>query len=130
MRNLTGLLFAGGLGFMLLVIVSGLDFGSPAMLVGGVIQSAAPQETGAANIVTSVVLGYRGIDTLGELSILFAAASAAGLILGRRHTTAGTLTEGGFVLRHGGAMLFPLLMTIGLGICRGEFHPDRLARAV
>jgi multicomponent Na+:H+ antiporter subunit B len=116
MRNLTGLLFAGGLGFMLLVIVSGLDFGSPAMLVGGVIQSAAPQETGAANIVTSVVLGYRGIDTLGELSILFAAASAAGLILGRRHTTAGTLTEGGFVLRHGGAMLFPLLMTIGFYI--------------
>ncbi|MET0028183.1 MAG: MnhB domain-containing protein [Candidatus Thiodiazotropha sp.] len=116
MRNLTGLLFAGGLGFMLLAIVSGLDFGNPAMLVGGVIQSAAPQETGAANIVTSVVLGYRGIDTLGELSILFAAASAAGLILGRRHTTAGTLTEGGFVLRHGGAMLFPLLMTIGFYI--------------
>ncbi len=116
MRNLTGLLFAGGLGFMLLAIVSGLDFGSPAMLVGGAIQSAAPQETGAANIVTSVVLGYRGIDTLGELSILFAAASAAGLILGRRHTTAGTLTEGGFVLRHGGAMLFPLLMTIGFYI--------------
>ncbi len=116
MRNLTGLFFAGGLGFMLLAIVSGLDFGSPAMLIGGVIQSAAPQETGAANIVTSVVLGYRGIDTLGELSILFAAASAAGLILGRRHTTAGTLTEGGFVLRHGGAMLFPLLMTIGFYI--------------
>ncbi len=116
MRNLTGLLFAGGLGFMLLAIVSGLDFGNPAMLVGGVIQAAAPQETGAANIVTSVVLGYRGIDTLGELSILFAAASAAGLILGRRHTTAGTLTEGGFVLRHGGAMLFPLLMTIGFYI--------------
>ncbi|MCU7796912.1 MAG: sodium:proton antiporter [Candidatus Thiodiazotropha sp. (ex Myrtea spinifera)] len=116
MRNLTGLLFAGGLGFMLLAIASGLDFGAPPMLVGGAIQSAAPQETGATNLVTSVVLGYRGIDTLGELSILFAAAAAAGLVLGRRHTTAGTLTEGGFVLKHGGAMLFPLLMTIGFYI--------------
>lgn len=116
MRNLTGLLFAGGLGFMLLAIASGLDFGAPPMLVGGAIQSAAPQETGATNIVTSVVLGYRGIDTLGELSILFAAAAAVGLVLGRRHTTAGTLTEGGFVLKHGGAMLFPLLMTIGFYI--------------
>jgi multicomponent Na+:H+ antiporter subunit B len=116
MRKLTGLLFAGGLGFMLLAIASGLDFGAPPMLIGGAIQTAAPQETGAANIVTSVVLGYRGIDTLGELSILFAAAAGAGLILGRRHTTAGTLTEGGFVLRHGGAMLFPLLMTIGFYI--------------
>ncbi|MCU7843027.1 MAG: sodium:proton antiporter [Candidatus Thiodiazotropha sp. (ex Monitilora ramsayi)] len=116
MRNLTGLLFAGGLGFMLLSIASGLDFGAPPMLVGEAIQSVAPQETGATNIVTSVVLGYRGIDTLGELSILFAAAAAAGLVLGRRHTTAGTLTEGGFVLRYGGAMLFPLLMTIGFYI--------------
>ncbi|MCU7914857.1 MAG: sodium:proton antiporter [Candidatus Thiodiazotropha sp. (ex Gloverina cf. vestifex)] len=116
MRNLTGLLFAGGLGFMLLAIASGLDFGAPPMLVGGAIQAAAPQETGATNIVTSVVLGYRGIDTLGELSILFAAAASAGLVLGRRHTTAGTLTEGGFVLKHGGAMLFPLLLTIGFYI--------------
>ena len=116
MRNLTGLLFAGGLGFMLLAIASAIDFGNPAMLVGEAIQSSAPQETGAANIVTSVVLGYRGIDTLGELSILFAAASAAGLILGRRHTTAGTQTKGGFVLLHGGALLFPLLLTIGFYI--------------
>jgi multicomponent Na+:H+ antiporter subunit B len=116
MRNLTGLLFAGGLGFMLLAIASGLDFGAPPMRVGEAIQAAAPQETGAANIVTSVVLGYRGIDTLGELSILFAAAAAAGLVLGRRHTTAGTLTEGGFILRHGGSMLFPLLMVIGFYI--------------
>jgi multicomponent Na+:H+ antiporter subunit B len=112
-RNFTGLLFAGGLGFMLLAIACVLDFGNTPMLIGGAIQAAAPQETGAANIVTAVVLGYRGIDTLGELSILFAAASSAGLILGRRHTTAGTLTEGGFVLKHGGAMLFPLLLTIG-----------------
>jgi multicomponent Na+:H+ antiporter subunit B len=116
MRNLSGLLFAGGLGFMLLAIASTIDFGATPMLIGGAIQSAAPQQTGAANIVTSVVLAYRGIDTLGELSILFAAASGAGLILGRRHTTAGTLTEGGFVLRQGGALLFPLLMLIGFYI--------------
>lgn len=116
MRNLTGLLFAGGLGFMLLAIASGLDFGAPPMLVGSAILSTAPQDIGATNIVTSVVLGYRGIDTLGELSILFAAATTAGLILGHRHTSAGTMTEGGFVLRHGGAMLFPLLMTIGFYI--------------
>ncbi len=116
MRSLSGLLFAGGLGFMLLAVAGAIDFGATPMLVGGAIQAVAPQETGAANIVTSVVLAYRGIDTLGELSILFAAASGAGLILGRRYTTAGTQTEGGFVLRHGGAMLFPLLMTIGFYI--------------
>ncbi|MCU7935899.1 MAG: sodium:proton antiporter [Candidatus Thiodiazotropha sp. (ex Dulcina madagascariensis)] len=116
MGNLTGLLFAGGLGFMLLAIAGGLDFGSPPMLIGSAIQAQAPTETGATNIVTSVVLGYRGIDTLGELSILFAAAASAGLVLGRRHTSAGTQTEGGFILRTGGGILFPLMMTIGFYI--------------
>ncbi|PVV18469.1 MAG: sodium:proton antiporter [gamma proteobacterium symbiont of Ctena orbiculata] len=116
MGNLTGLLFAGGLGFMLLGIASGLDFGAPPMLVGSEIQAQAAQQTGAANIVTSVVLGYRAIDTLGELSILFAAAVSAGLVLGRRHTTAGTQTKGGFILATGGSLLFPLMMTIGFYI--------------
>lgn len=116
MGNLTGLLFAGGLGFMLLGIASGLDFGAPPMLVGGEIQLQAPQQTGAANIVTSVVLGYRAIDTLGELSILFAAAVSAGLVLGRRQTPAGTQTKGGFILQAGGSLLFPLMMTIGFYI--------------
>ncbi|WP_316368907.1 MnhB domain-containing protein [Candidatus Thiodiazotropha sp. CDECU1] len=116
MGNLTGLLFAGGLGFMLLGIASGLDFGAPPMLIGSEIQAQAPQQTGAANIVTSVVLGYRAIDTLGELSILFAAAVSAGLVLGRRHTTAGTQNKGGFILATGGSLLFPLMMTIGFYI--------------
>jgi multicomponent Na+:H+ antiporter subunit B len=116
MGNLTGLLFAGGLGFMLLAVAGGLDFGAPPMLIGSEIQAHAPQQTGAANIVTSVVLGYRAIDTLGELSILFAAAVSAGLVLGRRNTTAGTHTKGGFVLQTGGSLLFPLMLTIGFYI--------------
>ncbi|MEW8394949.1 MAG: MnhB domain-containing protein [Candidatus Thiodiazotropha sp.] len=116
MGSLTGLLFAGGLGFMLLAVASGLDFGAPPMLIGSEIQAHAPQQTGAANIVTSVVLGYRAIDTLGELSILFASAVSAGLVLGRRHTTAGTQTKGGVILQSGGSLLFPLMMTIGFYI--------------
>jgi len=31
------------------------------------------KETGAANIVTSVILDYRGYDTLGEITVLFTA---------------------------------------------------------
>jgi multicomponent Na+:H+ antiporter subunit B len=116
MGNLTGLLFAGGLGFMLLTVAGGLDFGTPPMLIGTEIQAHAPRQTGATNIVTSVVLGYRAIDTLGELSILFAAAVSAGLVLGRRYTTAGTQTKGGFVLHTGGSILFPLMLTVGFYI--------------
>ena len=39
------------------------------------------KETGAANIVTSVILDYRGYDTLGEITVLFTAILGALTIL-------------------------------------------------
>jgi multicomponent Na+:H+ antiporter subunit B len=39
------------------------------------------EETGANNIVTSVVFDYRGFDTLGEASVLFAAVLGIGVLL-------------------------------------------------
>mgnify|MGYP001825864826 FL=1 len=112
MRNLATLLFLGGLGFLLLVITGGLVFGDPPMLIGRGIQQGAPDQVGAANIVTAVVLGYRGLDTLGELSILFAAATAGGLVLGS--TRSRNTRPAGFILRTGVDLLFPLLLVAGL----------------
>ncbi len=42
-----------------------------------------PQEIGAANIVTAIVVTYRGLDTLGEVTVLFISAAGVGLILRR-----------------------------------------------
>ena len=42
-----------------------------------------PAELGAANIVTSVVVTYRGLDTLGEVTVLFISAAGVGLMLRR-----------------------------------------------
>src|SRR6056297_2217540 len=39
------------------------------------------EETGAANLVTAVVVRYRGLDTLGEVTILFLTASILGFFL-------------------------------------------------
>lgn len=41
----------------------------------------APAETGASNVVTSIVFDYRGFDTLGEASVLFTAVLGVGLVL-------------------------------------------------
>lgn len=116
MRNLASLLFAAGLAFLLLVVVTQLGFGEPPMRVGQGILAAASAQTGAANIVTAVVLGYRGIDTLGELAILFTAATAAGLVLGRRRADAPRDPDAGFILRSGADLLFPLLLVVGFYI--------------
>jgi multicomponent Na+:H+ antiporter subunit B len=43
-----------------------------------------PRELGAANLVTSVVVTYRGLDTLGEVTVLFISAAGVGLLLRRR----------------------------------------------
>jgi multicomponent Na+:H+ antiporter subunit B len=116
MRNLTSLLFAAGLAFFLLVIAARFDLGAAPMLAGDAILQEAPAETGAANIVTSVVLGYRGIDTLGEIAILFTASLAAGLVLGRRRPEAARDANSGAVLQISAQLLFPLLLVVGFYI--------------
>lgn len=40
-----------------------------------------PDEVGAANVVTAIVVTYRGLDTLGEVTVLFLTAMIVGYIL-------------------------------------------------
>jgi len=127
MRNVASLVFTAGLAFLLLVIAAQLGFGEPPMRIGGEILAQAPGEVGATNIVTAVLLGYRGIDTLGELSILFAAATATGLVLVRGRRDCAHHAEeppGGFILRTGADLLFPLLLVVGFYvILHGHLTP-------
>jgi multicomponent Na+:H+ antiporter subunit B len=123
-REVAAVLFTAGLGFLLLVVASQLDYGQPPMVVGQEILDVAPEQVGAANIVTSVLLAYRCFDTLGELSVLFAAATAANLALGYRRSDAPTDPEAGFILRAGADLLFPLLLVVGIYIVlHGHLSP-------
>ena len=51
-----------------------------------------PDELGAANLVTAVVVTYRGLDTLGEVTVLFLSAAAVGLLLGTGRQTETVVT--------------------------------------
>jgi multisubunit Na+/H+ antiporter MnhB subunit len=70
-----------------IVAFSGLgDFGSP--VIAAVSEAPSNQylrsgleQSGAANIVTAVILDYRAFDTLGEATVLFAAIIGALAIL-------------------------------------------------
>lgn len=50
--------------------------------------SEGPEELGAANLVTAVIVTYRGLDTLGEVTVLFIATGGVGFLL-RREKKAG-----------------------------------------
>jgi multicomponent Na+:H+ antiporter subunit B len=120
MRNFSALLFAFGLAFLLFVVTQQFIVGGAPMLVGEAILRMAPEELGATNLVTSVVLGYRGIDTLGEIAILFTASTATALVLSvtgaESRLPAHTARHGGAVLQHSAKLFFPLLVTLGLSI--------------
>lgn len=84
MRRAVALGVALGVGavFIYTVVTDLPPFGSfPNRVIGENIENSigqdflekAPTETGAANVVTSIVWGYRGYDTLGEGTILFTA---------------------------------------------------------
>ena len=107
------ILFLGGLGLLLMAILQTMPLGGAPMQVGQAIVVMAPAETGASNIVTAILLGYRGLDTLGEVSILFVAATAAGLVLGGAVRGEAQAEPAGFILRNAAWLLFPFLLVLG-----------------
>ena len=104
---------------LLIIIATGIrlslveiPFGSPDKKeVGRHYVKEGVEETGSANVVTSVVVNYRGFDTLGEVTVLFIAAIGLGAVL-----TAGVRTEprkiqpASLVLHTGCRLLFPLIL--------------------
>ena len=108
--------------FILLVIVavaiylslSGIPFGIPKTKVGEYYINEGIDQTGAVNIVTSVVLSYRSLDTLGEVTVLFIAALGLGTILATiQRKTEREVTPSSLVLSTGCKFLFPLILLFG-----------------
>lgn len=79
-------------------------------------------ELGAANIVTAIVVTYRGLDTLGEVAVLFLAAAGVGLILKRRKSEGGGEAEhrlSSEILVTGSSVLIPFIIMFGVYIFLG-----------
>jgi len=78
------------------------------------------QDIGAANIVTAIIVTYRGLDTLGEVTVLFLTAAIVGLVLQRgRKREAGDARElppTGELLHTGARLLVPLILLLGIYI--------------
>jgi multicomponent Na+:H+ antiporter subunit B len=81
-------LFAvAGCGFAALLVwgTAGIpDFGHYRGEYGKILAKAAPKERQADNAVTAIVFDYRGLDTMGEEFILFAAVTGVALLLRER----------------------------------------------
>ena len=77
----------------------------------------AAAELGAANIVTAIIVTYRGLDTLGEVTVLFLTAAIIGMVLahGRERGPAlrSEIPASGELLTTGSRLLVPLILLLG-----------------
>jgi len=85
-----------------------------------------PDEIGVLNMVTAVLASYRGFDTLGETSVIFAAGVAVALMLGfgpRASYSPPPATSGDHhvVLRVTAKLLIPLVALFAFYV---QFHGD------
>ncbi|MCI2400853.1 hydrogen gas-evolving membrane-bound hydrogenase subunit E [Aliiroseovarius subalbicans] len=76
------------------------------------------RETGAQNIVTAIIVTYRGLDTLGEVTVLFLTAAIVAQVLSHSRAPAGTRGSGflpaGELLETGTRLLVPLILLFGV----------------
>jgi multisubunit Na+/H+ antiporter MnhB subunit len=68
------------------------EFGSPVLDSGQLVLKTAESGAGAANFVCSVVLDFRGYDTLGEATLLLAAVAGVCVLLGKAKTGGSRIT--------------------------------------
>jgi len=104
---------------------SQVPFGKDKINVAGYYIERGIEQTGAVNIVTSVVLNYRGFDTLGEVTVLFIAALGLGVVLFIGRKPKEVVNENkedkkrraaSLILRTGSRILFPLILLFGVYI--------------
>jgi len=108
--------------FILIVIIAVGAFSSLREIPFGATKSRVREyyldngikQTGATNIVTSVVVNYRGFDTLGEVTVLFLASIGLSAVLYRKkEERRKKRRESSLILYTGCRFLFPLILLFG-----------------
>jgi len=114
MRKAVALLLVLVVGAGFYVVLANIPFGVDKADVANHYVRNGARETGAVNIVTAVVVAYRGFDTLGEVTVLFIAAVGVGaVLLPASRPAAEEKTEASLIVRTGSRVLFPFIILLG-----------------
>ncbi|MGE3146742.1 MAG: hydrogen gas-evolving membrane-bound hydrogenase subunit E, partial [Pseudorhodoplanes sp.] len=78
--------------FALIFVSIAIGYGTPSALrpLAESYVRLVPQELGAPNVITGILLTYRAFDTLGEVAVLFMVAAGVGLVLAGRTERSGS----------------------------------------
>jgi len=114
MRRIVAILLLITLAIGISLSLAKIPFGSSKAKIGRRYIEEGVKETGSVNIVTSVVVNYRGFDTLGEVTVLFIAAIGLGAVLSDTTKKETQKTQpASLVLYTGCKLLFPLILVFG-----------------
>ncbi len=87
--------------------------------VAGYYLKQSPETLQTANSITAIVVNFRGFDTLGEVTVLFLAATGLASILYRKEDEEEEEVErvslpSSSLVRTGAKILFPLILLLGI----------------
>jgi multicomponent Na+:H+ antiporter subunit B len=126
-RRLAALILVVGLGALFAPLLFGYQPDAVLNQTAAYYANRTAADLGAANIVTAIVVTYRGLDTLGEVTVLFLSAAVVGLVLNRGRASTGVsrrLIPAGELLMTGSLLLTPLIMLLGVYIfANGHLTP-------
>jgi multicomponent Na+:H+ antiporter subunit B len=116
-KRLTLILLLAGIGSLFAGLVMTYVPDEELNLTASYYAERTAEDLGAANIVTAIIVTYRGLDTLGEVTVLFLTAAIVGLVLARGKEVAGEpqrqLPPAGELLTTGTRLLLPLILLFG-----------------
>ncbi len=108
---LIGVLFLG----LFVTLTDDVPFGVDKTTVAHRYIYEGVNDTGASNLVTAIVVNYRGFDTFGEVTVLFVAATGIGAVLYNRSKPVRkrSKTEASLIVRTSSKILFPMMILFG-----------------
>jgi len=116
-KRLLALLLLAAIGSVFAVLLLGYTPDAELNLTARYYAERTAADIGAANIVTAIVVTYRGLDTLGEVTVLFLSATIVGLVLAQGSgpgRSPSVRTPVGELLGTGARVLAPLILLLGV----------------
>jgi len=116
MKNIFTLIILLAFGFMIYPLVNSFKGNDQLPELGN--YYAQPEnitKVNSANLVTAVVVSYRGLDTLGEVTILFLTAAIIAFFL-KKQSGKREVRENSEIFTTAGKVLFPLMIMLGVYI--------------
>lgn len=116
-----------GLGFIFAQLWTDFASDTQLNLTAHYYADKSASEVGVTNLIAGILVAYRGLDTLGEVTVLFLAAAIVGLVLARssrKSTSTQERPASGELLGTGMQLLVPLVLLLGVYvIAHGHLTP-------